>query len=579
MGAAGVTATKVLVVDDDADFRHSTARTLASHGYAAVEAADSAGARAVLEAEEDVAAVLCDITMPGESGLDLLIDLTLDFPEVAVVMTTAMDSPEVAEAAFGFGAFGYVVKPFETNELLNSLAGALRRRDLELTQRRHVRALEQTITRTRRLGGLLETLDDDPDALFRDEEVMDRLSRAVSLRDEETGRHIERMSRYAVVLAKAVGFTGRSFEALRVATALHDVGKIGISDVILLKPGALTRDERTVMQRHARIGYELLADSTSELLRAAGDVALSHHEWWDGSGYPRGLHGEEIPEEARIAAVTDVFDSLTSHRVYRPAVSFDDAVAIMADLRGRQFQPRLLDAFLASMDEITAIREAFPDREAGPRRIRLLIVDDHEIFAQSLVRLLGSRPELKVVGTAGSVAEAVMAAVAYEPDVILMDFELPDGEGPQATERIKALTPAVKVIMLTVRTDDQSLVQAISAGCSGFVKKEDAVETLLDAIIAVDDGETISSPSALAELLHQLRPTHRGLGSDLTPRELEVLGLMASGLVNKQIMDQLGLRLNTVRNHVQNIFYKLHAHSKLEAVATAVREGVLAYPE
>jgi DNA-binding NarL/FixJ family response regulator len=132
--------------------------------------------------------------------------------------------------------------------------------------------------------------------------------------------------------------------------------------------------------------------------------------------------------------------------------------------------------------------------------------------------------------------------------------------------------------MLTARTDDQSLVRAIAAGCSGFVRKDDAVEKLLDAIVAAHEGETIASPVDLAPLLSQLRPTQRGIGADLTPRELEILELIASGLVNKQVAQQLNLSLNTVRNHAQNVLYKLQAHSKLEAVATAVREGIISYP-
>jgi putative two-component system response regulator len=576
MVAPGV---KLLIVDDDNAFRTSLARTLIRHGYVCVEAASSVEARAALEAQDDVAAVLCDVKMPGQSGMDLLTELTADVPGVAVVMMTGVDDPRVAEVAFEFGAFGYLIKPFDTNELLISLASALRRRDLESSQRSQVRTLEQTIARTRVLGSVLEGLEHESrDSVESDEAISERLSRAVSLRDEETGRHIERMSRYAVVLANAVGFTGLSADDLRHATALHDVGKIGVPDGILLKPGSLSRDEYTAMQRHARIGYQLLAGSASALLQVAAEIALTHHEWWDGSGYPRGLQGTEIPEVARIAAITDVFDALTSNRVYRPGVSFEEAIAAMRELRGRQFEPRLLDAFFASMDEITSIRETYPDQEDVPSRIRILVVDDHEIFAHSLVRLLGSRPELKVVGTAGSVSEAVAAATGYEPDVILMDFELPDGDGPQATEQIKALTPSAKIIMLTARTDDHALVRAIAAGCSGFVKKEDAVDELLDAIVAAHEGESISLPTNLVPLLRRLRPTYRGLGADLTPRELEVLGLIASGLVNKQIAQRLTLSLNTVRNHAQNILYKLQAHSKLEAVATAVREGVIDYP-
>jgi putative two-component system response regulator len=572
--------TKVLIVDDDEVFRRTTQRLLLSHGYSCVVAANSAEARVVLDAEEDVAIVLCDIKMPGRSGMELLGELTADFADLAVVMTTGVDEPTVAEAAFGFGAFGYMVKPFDVNELLINLAGALRRRELESMQRGLVRTLEQTIARTRVLGGVLDGVEGRSAASLLDgEEMSERLSRAVSLRDEETGRHLERMSRYAVVLADAVGFDGLSSEDLRLATALHDVGKIGVPDGILLKPGSLSTSEYTAMQRHAQIGYQLLAGSTSELLRVAADIALSHHEWWDGGGYPRGLQGTEIPEESRIAAITDVFDALTSDRVYRPGMSFDEAIAIMRDLRGRQFEPRLLDAFFDSMTAIASIRDAYPDHEDEQSRVRILVVDDHEIFAHSLVRLLGSTPQLKVVGTAGTVAEAVVAALAYVPDVILMDFELPDGDGPQATEQIKALLPAVKVVMLTARTDEQSIVNAIAAGCSGFVKKDEPVEVLLEAIVAANEGETIALPSELAPLLRQLRPTNRGLGADVTPRELEILQLMAAGLVNKVIAGRLDLRLNTVRNHAKNILYKLQAHSRLEAVATAVREGIISYPD
>jgi putative two-component system response regulator len=307
---------RVLIVDDDEVFRHTTARTLAKHGYSCVEAANGAEARSVLTIEPDVAAVLCDINMPGQSGLELLTALTADFPELAVLMTTGVDEPHVADAAFGFGAFGYLTKPFDVNELLINLAGVLSRRDLEAAQRRHVRALEQTIARTRTLDGVLQKLDGIPaTSTDGDQEVIERLARAVSLRDEETGWHIQRMSRYAVVIAEAVGFTGLSPNDLRLAIALHDVGKIGVPDGILLKPGSLSRDENTTMRRHARIGHQLLASASSELLRVAADIALTHHEWWDGHGYPRGLQGEEIPEVARIAAVADVFDALTSNRV------------------------------------------------------------------------------------------------------------------------------------------------------------------------------------------------------------------------------------------------------------------------
>jgi response regulator RpfG family c-di-GMP phosphodiesterase/DNA-binding CsgD family transcriptional regulator len=376
------------------------------------------------------------------------------------------------------------------------------------------------------------------------------------------------------VLSDALDLPDRTHDEVRLAAALHDVGKIGVPDTILLKPSSLTPDEYVVMQRHSQIGYQLLAESDSHLLALAATVALEHHEWWDGSGYPHGRHEEEISPEARVAAVADVFDALTSHRVYRAAMTVDDAVAVMTELRGQQFEPRALDAFLDSLGEFAAIRAEHPEQE-DVGRIRILIVDDHEIFVQSLVRVLGGQPDMRVVGTAGTVAEAIRAAAAYEPDVVLMDFELPDGDGAHATRMIHTLLPAVQVVLLTGRADRDAAVRAIAAGCAGFVNKTESIDMLAAAIRDAAEGEAPMSIADLPRLLTQLRPTKRGIGDDLGDRQLEVLRLMAAGLPNKLIAARLHISINTVRNHVQNILGKLDAHSKLEAVATAVREGIL----
>jgi response regulator RpfG family c-di-GMP phosphodiesterase/DNA-binding CsgD family transcriptional regulator len=344
----------------------------------------------------------------------------------------------------------------------------------------------------------------------------------------------------------------------------------------LLKPGPLTLSEYAEMQRHAQIGFQLLAGGPSVLMEQAARVAHAHHEWWDGGGYPLGLQGEEIPETARLAAVTDVFDALTSDRVYRPAYAVDEALAMMQALRGRQFEPRLLDAFLSSIDAVLEVQQEYPDAEDAAR-IRVLVVDDHEIFAESLVRLLGVDAGIKVVGRASSVAEAVREAVAYAPDVVLMDYELPDGTGIAATRQVRAALPRCKVVMLTGRSDEYALAQAVDAGCVGFVTKGEGSDTLIAAVKRAHADEPLSPLGELVPMLQDLRRTNRGLGSALGPRELEILGLVAEGLSNKDIAGQLTVSVNTVRNHVQNLLRKLNAHSKLEAIATAVREGILVY--
>ena len=405
--------------------------------------------------------------------------------------------------------------------------------------------------------------------------MIERLSRALSLRDEETGRHIERMSRYAASLATRVGYSGLTPDEFRMAAALHDVGKIGVTDTILLKPGELAPDERAAMQRHSSIGYQLLAGSSGPVMEAAARIALGHHEWWDGSGYPRGLKGGAIPEEARIAAIADVFDAMTSPRVYKPALSIAETREFMTGAgRGTQFEPRLVDAFFEDLSEVMAIRQQFPEEERD-ERIRVFIVDDHEILVESLGRLLASQANVQLVGSARTAEEAVRTIPLYLPDVVLMDFDLPDGNGADTTDTIRALVPGVRVVMLTSWSDHETMSRAVAAGCSGFVSKGDTGERLMAAIVAAHDGEFPQEFVELRNVLNRLPRTNRGVGSDLRPRELEVLELMASGSTNKVIASELFLSVNTVRNHVQNIFYKLDVHSKLEAVARAVQEGIL----
>jgi PAS domain S-box-containing protein len=197
------------------------------------------------------------------------------------------------------------------------------------------------------------------------EETIRRLSRAAEFRDDDTGTHIERVSRYCALIAVRLGLDREHSNQLRIASPMHDVGKIGVTDAILRKPGPLDAMERAAMQRHAEIGHSILAGSGADLLERAATIALTHHERYDGAGYPHGLAGEEIPLDGRIVAVADVFDALTTDRVYRRAHSHEQALAIMRLERGGHFDPRVLDAFLGAEAETRVIARLSSDRLGG----------------------------------------------------------------------------------------------------------------------------------------------------------------------------------------------------------------------
>jgi putative two-component system response regulator len=350
---------RILIVDDEDQIRTLLARLLGAHGYDCLTAESAAAARRVLK-ETDVALVLSDVNMPGESGIDFTREVLAQYPDMAVVMVTGMDDRSYADAAIELGAYGYVLKPFKPNELIINVGNALRRRALEIENRTSRERLERTVLdRTAALRDTIAQLESSDAELRRlREETIRRLSWAAEFRNQETGEHIVRMSLYCALLARLAGLDGDRAEAIRIASPMHDVGKIGIPDRILLKPVRLTEDERKVMEAHTEMGHRILAGSGVELLDLAAVMALTHHEWIDGTGYPTGAAGDAIPIEGRICAIADVFDALTSDRVYRPAFQPDEARALMLEGRGTQFDPVLLDLFFDSFDDVLAIRRA-----------------------------------------------------------------------------------------------------------------------------------------------------------------------------------------------------------------------------
>ena len=349
----------VLVVDDDSAIRRMIARILGRAGYECTEASDPSVALLFADSQE-FALVTCDINMPGGSGLGLVRELRKRHPDIAVLMVSGMDDPETAAVATDLGAYGYVMKPFESNEILIASANALRRRHLEIENRAHRKHLENLVAeRTSDLTATIERLSQAERALRESqEEAIRRLAYAAEFRDATTGAHINRMSRTCELLANRAGLGIERAELIRIASPMHDIGKIGVSDEVLRKPGKLSPAEMDEMRKHPVIGSEILAGSDSELLRLGGLIALTHHEWWDGAGYPYQLAGDQIPVEGRIVAIADVFDALTSERSYKPAFEVDHAVAIMTDERGSHFDPELLDVFLTFVDDVVGLAKS-----------------------------------------------------------------------------------------------------------------------------------------------------------------------------------------------------------------------------
>jgi putative two-component system response regulator len=340
--------THILIVDDDADICRLIGRIVADEGYNFAVASCSSEALVNL-ANGHYSLLITDINMPGEDGIFLLRTAKQMYPDLAVIMVTAVDNRLTAKETLAMGAYGYIIKPFERNVLIIDIINALRRRELEIASHRHSEKLEALVQQ--RTTELWQARD----------ETIQKLAKAAEFRDNETAHHTVRVGEYCGLLAQELGLAGDFCEQVRAAAPLHDVGKIGIPDHILLKPGPLTAEEFTVIKTHPQIGYHLLGDSLSEVLNMGGVISLTHHEKWNGSGYPNGLSGEYIPLVGRIAAICDVFDALTSKRVYKAAMSVEEAVVILIEERGRHFEPALLDLFVKKLDQMVAIRDRFAD--------------------------------------------------------------------------------------------------------------------------------------------------------------------------------------------------------------------------
>lgn len=299
--------------------------------------------------------VIVDYMMPDMDGLRFISAFRAlhGRDEVPILMVTANDQKDVRYDALLGGANDFLIKPIDRIEF-----GARARNMLSLRNGQKFLA-----NRAQYLAAMVD--ERTQEIREREKELIFRISRAAEFRDPETGAHIQRMAYYSQAIAIGLDLDEAKQRLILEAAPMHDVGKIGIPDYILLKPGRLTPEEFEVMKGHARLGYELLKDSRSEILQAGATIAISHHEKFDGSGYPHGLKGNDIPLFGRIVAVADVFDALTSERPYKKAWSLEDASAFLEAGRGKHFDPLCVEALLAEWDMVLDIRQRFVD-EAMP---------------------------------------------------------------------------------------------------------------------------------------------------------------------------------------------------------------------
>jgi two-component system response regulator RpfG len=293
--------------------------------------------------------VLTDYKMPLMDGIEFTRRLRMLHPEVPVVMVTAMEDRAIRYQAFEVGVSDFLIKPVDHVECRARCRNLLELHHHQQLLKDRAKWLEQRVAEATR------------EIQSREQETLLRLAKAGEYRDEGTGNHVLRMAKYSGLIASTLGLPREECGLIEVAAPMHDIGKIGIPDSILLKPGKLDGNEWRIMQTHARIGYEILKDSPSKYLHLGAVIALGHHEKFDGSGYPSGLRGEEIPLTARIVAVADTFDALVTERPYKHAWSVDNATDYIRRERGKHFDPECADAFLLRLDDVRRIHRALLD--------------------------------------------------------------------------------------------------------------------------------------------------------------------------------------------------------------------------
>jgi len=336
---------RILIVDDEDLIREIICSVLENAGFVCQQFRSGDEALQVLESDSGYSAVVSDVIMDGMDGLALLSKIKVKHPDLPVVMVTAVHDISVALTAIRNGAYDYLLKPFEREQLLASVRRAVENRRLKLENLAYQTKLESLVSaRTELLRHALSDLERSYDI------TLEALGDALDLKDAETEGHSKRVTGFTIAIARAMGLPQARVRVIARGAFLHDVGKMAIPDAILRKPGRLSPEEQAIMQRHALLGYQMLRKIP--FLHEAADIVYSHQERFDGSGYPRGLKGDQIPLGARIFAVADTFDAMTSDRPYRAAQSIPSGRREIERQSGKQFDPEIVKVFQSISERI-----------------------------------------------------------------------------------------------------------------------------------------------------------------------------------------------------------------------------------
>jgi putative two-component system response regulator len=456
---------RILVIDDEDVVRMLVVEILESVGYDVTSAQSAEVALTLLE-EAEFDLVVSDVVMPGLSGLELLEAVRARRASLPVVLVTGAGTYDTLSKALTRGAAGLVTKPFAHSDLQSAVADALERA-----------ARSRQELRERLLAPTLASA----------------LANAIEARDEYLHGHCERLAALAVRVAELLGLPPEEVETVRLGAILHDVGKIGIPDRVLLKPGALDVEERRIVETHPEIGDKLL--EPLDLLSGARPIVRHHHERWDGAGYPDRLAGAVIPLGARIVSVADSVEVMSSRQLYRQPRTPDQIVEELRECRGKQWDPQVVEVVLGliASGELAFRTDGLHLLEKVPLEISVpglsvLLVEDDDDHALLVTEVLERALEGAIVSRAGSVAGAAELSHGSTWSLAVVDHNLPDGPGMQVLDALRAHDPTMPIVMLTGQGSEEAAIEAFRHGASDYVVKGggylEALATRVQGLVA-----------------------------------------------------------------------------------------------